>query len=79
MCNEDEEDDDYEYIGNEKSKVKSYTNNTLSSASINKHSSSGVIIKDKNVRYLLIYYKYILIIYYFKDIPVLIFKELCNI
>jgi len=47
-CSENEEDDDYEYIGNEKNEVKSITSST-SSASIKNHSSSGLTIGDKKV------------------------------
>lgn len=49
-CNEDEEDDDYEYIGNEKNEINSSINSPSSAASIKNHSSSELTTKDKKVR-----------------------------
>lgn len=71
ICTDNDEDDDYEYIGNEKT-VKSNISSTSSASikdPIKDNSSSGLTSKDKQVKYLkIIHYKlyyraYIYIVY----------------
>lgn len=60
ICTENDEDDDYEYIGNEKN-VKpniSSASNASNKDPIKEDSSSGLTTKDKEVRCLkIIHYK----------------------
>jgi len=51
ICAEDEEDDDYEYIGDENSKNR----NTTSASIKNDSPSSGLSTNDKKVRYTFIF------------------------
>lgn len=52
ICTEDEEDDDYEYIGDDNGRKKPNINSTSIK---NDSSSSGISIKDKRVRFKSIY------------------------